>query len=74
MTDATIEPAIRAILDHEGCGVSSEGWISYRDPVSRASVAIDIEDAFGIADIPEDEAEQCETVSDWAALVGRMVK
>lgn len=47
--------------------------ILFREPYTgRICLKVAIEDAFGLDDIPEEEAAQCVSVDDWAALVERM--
>lgn len=69
MTPAT---RITALASEERCHIHEDGTILFADAFGRVSLALAIEDEFGIADIPEDEAERCITVSDWVDLVGRM--
>ena len=69
MTTAT---RIREIAASERCTIHEDGTILFPDPWGRASLSIAIEDAFGLDDIPEEEAAQCVSVDDWAALVERM--
>lgn len=60
---------ILQILADEKCRIEPDGRIVYPDPLGRASVAMAIEDEYGIEEITEDEAEQCVTVDDWEMLV-----
>ena len=52
--------------------VSDDAIIEYPDPLGLISVAMAIEDDFGIGDIPEDDYLKCRTVNDWVDLVERM--
>lgn len=63
---------ILQILADEKCRIEPDGRIVYPDPLGRASVAMAIEDEYGIEEITEDEAEECVTVDDWVDLVERM--
>lgn len=65
---------IRTIAKEEGCHVpaSDDEPLLFREPFGRASLAIALEDEFGLPDLPEDEVERCCSVSDWVALVGKV--
>lgn len=68
----TVATRIIEIVKSERCHVQPDGTILFPDALGRTALAITIEDEFGIADIPEDEAERCITVADWVEMVGRM--
>lgn len=69
MTPAT---RITALAREERCHIHEDGTILFADAFGRVSLALAIEDEFGLPDLPEDEVERCCSVSDWVALVGRM--
>ena len=52
--------------------VSDDAVIEYADPLGLITVAMNIEEDFGIPNIPEEDYLECRTVNDWAALVERM--
>lgn len=68
----TIADRIALVASEERCHIHEDGTILFADAFGRISLALAIEDEFGIADIPEDEAERCITVADWVDLVGRL--
>ena len=68
----SIADRIRVVAAEEHCTILDDGTILFCDALGRASLAIAIEDEFGIPDLPEDEIEHCGSVDDWVSLVGRM--
>ena len=65
---------IRSCLEPEctRMPVSDDAVIEYADPLGLITVAMNVEDDFGIGNIPEDDYLECRTVNDWIDLVERM--
>jgi len=65
---------IRAMAKEEGCHVpeSDDEPILFPEPYGRASLAMALEDEFGIEELPEYETERCLSVNDWVDLVERI--
>lgn len=63
---------IREIAANERCTIHEDGKISFPGLIGEIAFRFSIEDAFGLDDIPEEDAARCASVDDWVELVERM--